>query len=80
MAALGFSLLFQSTRNAEELDITHLEKSVISTGLLQPMEWHRADGKIFLIELAGVVKTIEPKSGKFDVVGKLEVTTAQENV
>ena len=47
---------------------------------MQPMEMAiAADGRIFMIELAGLVKTIDPKSGKAEVVGKLEVTTAQEN-
>ena len=65
---------------AEELDVSRFEKTVLSVGLMQPMEMAiAADGRIFMIELAGLVKTIDPKSGKAEVVGKLEVTTAQEN-
>ena len=66
--------------SAEELDPSRFEKTVISSNLIQPMEMALApDGKIFLIELAGLLKTIDPKSGKVEEVGKLEVTTAQEN-
>ena len=38
-----------------------------------------ADGRIFLIELGGILKVIDPQTGQQTVVGKLEVTMAQEN-
>jgi cytochrome c len=64
----------------QELDASRFEKTIVSANLTQPMEMALApDGKIFLIELAGLVKTIDPESGKVEEVGKLEVTTAQEN-
>jgi len=65
---------------AGELDTTRFEKTVVSPGLIQPMEMALAsDGRIFLIELAGSVKMIDLKSGRVEMAGKLEVTTAQEN-
>ncbi len=65
---------------AAELDATRFEKTVVTPGLIQPMEMAIAfDGRVFLIELAGLLKMIDPKSGEVEVVGKLEVTTAQEN-
>ena len=77
-AASGTTL--QSRLFAEEFDATRFEKTVVSAGLIQPMEMAFApDGKIFMIELAGLVKRIDPKSGLVEVVGKLDVTTAQEN-
>ncbi len=65
---------------AEELDPSRFEKTVVCSNLIQPMEMALApDGNIFLIELAGLVKTIDPESGKVEEVGKLNVTTTQEN-
>ena len=46
---------------AEEPDPTRFEKTTIATGLVQPMQMANApDGHIFLIELAGNVKWIDP--------------------
>ncbi len=71
---------FCGSMPAQEFDATRFEKSVVSTGLIQPMEMAIApDGRIFLIELAGLVKTIDPGSGQAELVGRLQVTTAQEN-
>lgn len=65
---------------AEEVDPQRFERTVIQSGLVQPMELDIApDGRIFLIEIAGKLKLIDPSSGRADVVGELEVTTAQEN-
>lgn len=67
-------------RGAEEVEPQRFEKTVVVSSLIQPMEMAIApDGKIFLIELNGLLKLIDPKSGQIDTVGKLEVTTAQEN-
>ncbi len=80
LTLLAFSPFSPAPALAEELDPSRFEKTVISSNLIQPMEMALApDGKIFLIELAGLVKTIDPKTGKVEVVGKLNVTTAQEN-
>jgi cytochrome c len=73
-------LLGIAAAGAEELDMNRFERTTVCGELVQPMELDIApDGTIFLIELAGTVKTIDPKSGHQEVVGKLNVTTAQEN-
>ena len=65
---------------AEDLQIDRFERTAICGGLVQPMEMEIApDGQIFLIELGGTVKLIDPQTRLSTVVGKLEVTTAQEN-
>ncbi len=65
---------------AEEVDPTRFEKVEIATKLMQPMEMALApDGSLFLIELAGDLKRIDPKTRNIEVVGHLEVTTQQEN-
>jgi cytochrome c len=64
----------------EELEPTRFERTVISGDLVQPMELDIApDGRIFLIELGGTLKIIDPVTGRQEVAGKLTVTTAQEN-
>ncbi|MFO1063258.1 MAG: PQQ-dependent sugar dehydrogenase [Pirellulales bacterium] len=80
--ALSFvpSLAVPSTCRAEEVELKRFEKTVICGELTQPMELETApDGRIFLIELIGHLKVIDPVTGKQEIVGKLEVTTAQEN-
>jgi cytochrome c len=63
-----------------DLDMARFEKTVLATGLVQPMEMALApNGTIFLIELAGNIKAIDPKTFKVQSVGKLDVTTEQEN-
>ena len=80
LTILAFTPFCRLSGRAQEIDPSRFEKTVVSSNLIQPMEMALApNGKIFLIELAGVVKTIEPKSGRAEEVGKLEVTTAQEN-
>jgi cytochrome c len=80
MASLWSGPLQRAILAAEELDTTRFERTVVCGDLVQPMELDvAADGRIFLIELAGVLKTIDPLSGRQEVVGKLNVTTAQEN-
>ncbi len=65
---------------AEEVDPTRFEKVTIATGLVQPMQMANApDGRIFLIELAGAVKLIDPVSKTATVIAKIPVTTEQEN-
>ncbi len=64
----------------ETIDMDRFERVVVATGLIQPMEMAIApDGTIFMIEIAGTIKTIDPKTNQVKVVGKIEVTTAQEN-
>ncbi len=65
---------------AEEVDFNRFERTTICGDLVQPMELDIAsDGRIFLIELGGTVKLIDPKLRQPLVVGTLQVTTAQEN-
>lgn len=62
------------------LDPARFEKVTLTTGLLQPMEMAVApDGTIYLIELAGIVKAIQPEDGSVRAIAKLAVTTEQEN-
>ncbi len=77
LTALTITARFAS---AEDLDLERFEKSTICGDLVQPMELDLApDGRIFLIELSGKLKVIDPTNGKQDVVGEIKVTTAQEN-
>ena len=65
---------------AEQIELTRFEKSIVQTKLMQPMEFEIApDGRIFLIELGGTLKLIDTQTGEASEVGKLTVTTAQEN-
>ncbi len=65
---------------AEEIDIQRFERTTIAVDLIQPMELDIApDGRIFLIEVGGTVKLIDPQSGQIDTIAQLSVTTAQEN-
>ncbi len=62
------------------LDLNRFEKTTVATKLVQPMELDIAsDGRIFLIELSGVVKLIEPQTGSVSEIAKLDVFTEQEN-
>ena len=52
------------------MDPARFEKSVVVDGLTQPMEMAIApDGTIYLIELAGKIKAIEPKSRQVQTIG-----------
>jgi len=63
-----------------DYDFDRFEVHEITTGLTQPMELDVGpDGEIYLIELGGVLKRIDPVSGGSEEIGHLEVTTAQEN-
>ena len=73
-------IAMSSSVRSEEVDATRFERVPVATNLMRPMELDIApDGKIFLIELEGVVKLIDPRTSAVDVVGKLTVTTEQEN-
>ncbi len=72
---LGCSIVW-----AAEVDPSRFEVTVVASDLKQPMELEIApDGSIFLIEIAGKVKQIQPKTGQVRELGQLQVTTAQEN-
>jgi cytochrome c len=61
-------------------DPNRFEKTLVVGGLTQPMEMAIApDGTIYLIELAGKLKAIDPNTGEVKTVGSLKVTTEQEN-
>ncbi len=67
---------------AEQLgyQLERFEVHEIATGLTQPMELDLGpDGEIYMIELGGVLKVIDPATGSSKEIGRLEVTTAQEN-
>ncbi|MDG2224468.1 MAG: PQQ-dependent sugar dehydrogenase [Rubripirellula sp.] len=71
---------FSSLARSEEFDPARFERTTVATNLMRPMELDIApDGKIFLIELEGEIKLIDPRTSSVDVVGKLTVTTEQEN-
>lgn len=65
---------------AEEVDIARFERTVVHSQLVQPMEVEiTPEGQILVIELGGTLKQIDPQTGAAIEVGKLTVTTAQEN-
>lgn len=65
---------------SEEVALDRFERTTVYGGLVQPMELDIApDGRIFLIELGGTIKLIDPDTGESKVAGTLDVTTAQEN-
>lgn len=74
------SMVCGSELLAETVDLKRFERTIVHTGLIQPMELDiAADGRIFVIELGGTLKRIDPSTGKVTVVGQLKVTTDQEN-
>ena len=76
------SLFFATSAFAEDLSIdqNRFEPTVIATGLTRPMELAVAeDGRIFFIELDGLLKVISADDHRINQVGKLTVTTEQEN-
>lgn len=74
------TFLFSRFCLAEQSDPNRFEKVTIATGLVQPMQMAIApDGRIFLIELAGNLKLIDPLTKTSKVIAKIDVTTEQEN-
>jgi Carbohydrate binding module (family 6) len=75
-----------SSGHAEDFNAERFEKTTVCANLIQPMEMAIApDGTIFLIELAGTIKSIDPSTGKanlryndvnLDQVGKITVRAA----
>ncbi|MDA9777096.1 PQQ-dependent sugar dehydrogenase [Rubripirellula sp.] len=76
-------MLYQSlapSAQAETVDYKRFEKKVVATDLIQPMELAIApDGNIFLIEIGGTIKLLNPNTRQIDTIGSIEVTTQQEN-
>ncbi len=80
LVALALLVVFPVAGFSNGYDPQRFEKSVVASGLIQPMEMAIApDGLIYLIELAGDVKSIDPVSNTVKVVGHITVTTIQEN-
>ncbi|MDB4445801.1 PQQ-dependent sugar dehydrogenase [bacterium] len=69
-----------SAAYSADFDPIRFEPTTIAVDLIRPMEMDIApDGQIFLIELAGEIKLIDPETREVSSVGKLDVTTEQEN-
>ena len=65
---------------AETVQWERFEKKTIASNLVQPMELAiTPGGTIFMIEIGGTIKHLDPNTGEIQIVGKLEVTTQQEN-
>ena len=78
--SLVTALFLPSIVWSENFDPARFEPTKIAVGLVRPMELDIApDGRIFLIELAGDIKLINPATGELSVIGTLKVTTEQEN-
>lgn len=77
---LGAAFVAVADDAGQPVDTTRFEKTTVLTGLVQPMELDIApDGRIFLIELQGVVKLLDPAHGSVQEIARLDVTTEQEN-
>jgi len=64
----------------EGYDPDRFESTVVAADLVQPMEIAvTPDGFVFLIEIGGNLKRINPSDGRVEVVAKIDVTTTQEN-
>ena len=64
----------------EAYDPGRFEKTVVAGNLIQPMEIAISpDGRIFMIELAGQIKVLDPATGTLSSIGQVNVTIAQEN-
>ena len=69
-----------ASADESSIDQSRFEATVIGTGLTRPMEIAVAsDGSVFFIELDGSLKTIDATDHAIREVGKLPVTTEQEN-
>jgi cytochrome c len=78
--AMGLACAVVAQAQQTEFDPNRFEKTTVVNGLTQPMEMALApDGTIYLIELAGKIKAIQPDTGDVKVIGSLKVTTEQEN-
>ena len=77
----AFNTQAQTTHAQEQaFDASRFEPTVLATGLMRPMELEvAADGTIYFIELEGDIKAIDPVTQSIRAVGKVTVTTEQEN-
>ena len=70
----------QVTLANEPFDPTRLEATELATELTRPMELDVApDGRVFFIELDGLLKVYQPTTAAVEVVAKLDVFNEQEN-
>lgn len=77
---LGPAAVAPAAEENEPLDLNRFEKTTVLTDLIQPMELDIApDGRIFLIELQGLVKLFDPAKGSVLELARLDVTVEQEN-
>lgn len=77
---LGLAAITPAADGGEQLDLKRFEKTIVLSDLVQPMELDIApDGRIFVIELQGVVKLFDPSDASLAEIARLDVTTEQEN-
>ena len=66
--------------DSEAVDPRRFEATVLTTGLIQPMELEVApDGSIYFIELGGKLRKFDPQTKEITLVGEVTITTEQEN-
>ena len=79
IAIVAFGI-FPALAFSDGYEPDRFEKSIVASGLIQPMEMAIApDGLIYLIELGGDLKCIDPANNSVRTVGHISVTTIQEN-
>lgn len=82
VSLLSLQVTTSRSANAQDFafDPNRFEKTIVVNGLTQPMEMAIApNSTIYLIELGGKVKAIDPSNGSTKIIGSLKVTTEQEN-
>jgi len=82
LSCLCAVLTFNSAVSADDeaFDPSRLEVTTLATQLKQPMELAVSlDGRVFYIEIQGQLKVYDPATRQTELVGEVEVTTAQEN-
>ena len=66
--------------DTDVVDPSRLEATVLTTGLVQPMELEvAADWTVFFIELGGKLRKFDPQTNEITLVGEVTITTEQEN-
>lgn len=76
-AGLVFSPISLSQEN---YDPNRFEKTELVSRLVQPMALAVApNDDLYLIEIGGTIKRIDPRTGATEIVGNITVTTEQEN-
>jgi cytochrome c len=80
LALTSLASLESASKGEESYDPNRFEKTELVGNLNQPMELAIApDGTVFLIELAGEIKRLDANTGTMATIGKINVTTEQEN-